>query len=166
MVAVGTVALALGMLSRPGDSDTVLLDAKPSAAADVAPVGPMLAGEPSSAAPSRSASPSPSRSKSPSPTGSRSSAAPSPTPSATATRPASSAPPKPKAPTLRYGDKGPEVEKMQRLLAEQGWYRGKINGRYDDRTAQAVDDFQEYNDIWGEWGEYGPKTRKALEGGG
>ncbi|MEU6862892.1 peptidoglycan-binding domain-containing protein [Streptomyces sp. NPDC046876] len=169
VLAVGTVALTLGMLSHSGESDTVLLDAKPSAeAVDVAPAGPTQ--PPTSAAPSRSAAPTASRSASksasPSSTASRSAAPQAAGPSPSASRPASSPPPPPKTPTLRYGDSGPEVEKMQRLLAAQGWYRGKINGRYDDRTARSVDDFQDAHDIWGEWGEYGPQTRKALEGTG
>ncbi|MFI5665421.1 peptidoglycan-binding protein [Streptomyces sp. NPDC051704] len=172
VVAVGTAALALGMLPRSGDSDTVLLDAKPSApAASVAPAGPTQPAatrSPSrsaSASASASASPSASKSASPSasPTASRSSAPPSPSPSTTPSRAPSSAPPK--APTLRYGDAGPEVEKMQRLLAGQGYYRGRINGKFDSRTENAVSDFQWQNGIDDDWGVYGPQTRQALEGG-
>ncbi|MGW2997629.1 peptidoglycan-binding domain-containing protein, partial [Streptomyces sp. NPDC001193] len=171
VVAVGTAALALGMLPRSGDSDTVLLDAKPSApAASVAPAGPTQPAatrspsRSSSASASASASPSASKSASPSasPTASRSSAPPSPSPSTTASRAPSSAPPK--APTLRYGDAGPEVEKMQRLLAGQGYYRGRINGKFDSRTENAVSDFQWQNGIDDDWGVYGPQTRQALEG--
>ncbi|WP_159045826.1 peptidoglycan-binding domain-containing protein [Streptomyces sp. WM6372] len=170
---MGTVALALGMLPHSGDSDTVLLDAKPSApAASVAPAGPTqptATHSPSrSASASASASPSASKSASPSasPTTSRSSAPPSPTPSASTSRAQSSPPPPPKAPTLRYGDSGPEVEKMQRLLAGRGLYRGKINGRFDDRTENAVSEFQWRNNIDEDWGVYGPETRRALEGTG
>ncbi|WP_158708596.1 peptidoglycan-binding domain-containing protein [Streptomyces sp. NRRL S-244] len=173
VVAVGTAALALGMLPRSGDSDTVLLDAKPSApAASVAPAGPTqpTATHSPSRSASASASPSPSASKSASPsaspTASRSSAPPSATPSASTSRAPSSPPPPPKAPTLRYGDSGPEVEKMQRLLAGQGLYRGKINGRFDDRTENAVSEFQWRNNIDDDWGVYGPETRRALEGTG
>ncbi|MFD7834957.1 peptidoglycan-binding protein [Streptomyces sp. NPDC059761] len=173
VVAVGTAALALGMLPRSGDSDTVLLDAKPSApAASVAPAGPTqpTATHSPSRSASASASPSPSASKSASPsaspTASRSSAPPSPTPSASTSRAPSSPPPPPKAPTLRYGDSGPEVEKMQRLLAGQGLYRGKINGKFDDRTENAVSEFQWRNNIDEDWGVYGPETRRALEGTG
>ncbi|MEV4194649.1 hypothetical protein AB0J65_25120, partial [Streptomyces toxytricini] len=55
VVAVGTVALAVGMLSRSVESDTVLLDAKPSApAASVLPTNPAESASPS-AAPTRSA---------------------------------------------------------------------------------------------------------------
>ncbi|MFF4100765.1 peptidoglycan-binding protein [Streptomyces sp. NPDC001903] len=173
VVAVGTAALALGMLPRSGDSDTVLLDAKPSApAASVAPAGPTQPAathSPSrSASASTSASPSASKSASPSasPTTSRSSAPPSPTTSTSPSRTQSSPPPAPKAPTLRYGDSGPEVEKMQRLLAGRGYYRGKINGKFDSRTENAVSDFQWQNGIDDDWGVYGPQTRQALEGTG
>lgn len=172
VVAVGTAALALGLLPHSGGSDSVLLDAKPSApAVDVAPAGPT---QPSSTvSPSRSASasgspsPSPSKSasRSASPSASRSSTPPSPTPSASASR-TPSAPAPPQAPTLRYGDSGPEVEKMQRLLTGQGLYRGRVSGKFDDRTENAVSEFQWRNNIDEDWGVYGPLTRRALEGTG
>ncbi|MEV0409733.1 peptidoglycan-binding protein [Streptomyces sp. NPDC050448] len=168
VVAVGTAALALGMLPRSGDSDTVLLDAKPSApAVSVAPAGPTQptsTGSPSRSA-SASASPSSSASKSASPSASPSASRTSapPTPSASSSRkPSTQAPP----PTLRYGDSGPEVEKMQRLLAGRGYYKGKVSGRFDDRTENAVSDFQWQNNIDEDWGVYGPETRRALEGTG
>ncbi|MFE2880922.1 peptidoglycan-binding protein [Streptomyces roseus] len=173
LVAVGSVALALGMLPHSGESDTVLLDAKPSApAASAVPVGPTqpaaTRGPSRSASPSASASPSPSASKSASPSASpsasRTSAPPSPTPSTSTSRPQSPPPPAPKGPTLRYGDSGPEVEKMQRLLAGRGYYRGRINGKFDSRTENAVSDFQWQNGIDDDWGVYGPQTRQALEG--
>lgn len=88
--------------------------------------------------PSPSASPSTSR-------------APSPTPPAA-------------APTLRYGDSGAEVEKLQRLLAARGLFTYKINGKFDWRVENAVSTFQYDNGIDEEWGVYGPLTRKALEG--
>ncbi|MEU6311788.1 peptidoglycan-binding domain-containing protein [Streptomyces sp. NPDC047014] len=69
------------------------------------------------------------------------------------------------APVLRYGDTGPEVEKLQRLLAGKGLYRGKFNGQFDWRVERAVSTFQFDRGIDGkEWGYYGPLTRKALEG--
>lgn len=167
VLAVGTVALTLGVLQHSGESDTVLLDAKPSAeAVNVPPVGPAQPTETPSASRSVSASSSASKSASPSRTASRSAAAQA-APSPSASRPASTPPPPPKAPTLKYGDSGPEVEKLQRLLAGQGLYRGKINSRFDDRTERAVSEFQWYNEIEGDpWGVYGPETRKALEGRG
>ncbi|MFD0267969.1 peptidoglycan-binding protein [Streptomyces sp. NPDC127106] len=170
VVAVGTAALALSMLPRSAESDTVLLDANPTGpASSVVPTDP--AETPSSAAPSPKASAArsatPSKSASPSPSASRSSApAASPSPSS-APRTASSSPAAPKGPTLRHGDSGPEVEKLQRLLAAQGLYRGRYTGKYDDRTENAVAWFQWENDIEGDpEGVYGPQTRKVLEGSG
>ncbi|MFK0253263.1 peptidoglycan-binding protein [Streptomyces sp. NPDC090445] len=167
VVAVGTATLALAMLPRSAESDTVLLDAKPTGpAASVVPTDP--AETPASAKPSpkASASKSAAPSKSASPTASRSSASASPSASS-ARRAASSPPAAPKAPTLKHGDSGSEVEKLQRLLAAQGLYRGKYNGKYDDRTENAVAWFQWENDIEGDpEGVYGPQTRKVLEGVG
>ncbi|MCZ4083942.1 peptidoglycan-binding domain-containing protein [Streptomyces antarcticus] len=68
-------------------------------------------------------------------------------------------------PTLRFGDSGADVEKLQRLLADQGLYRGRINGQFDSRVERAVSTFQFENGIDDEeWGVYGPVTRRALEG--
>ncbi|AXE26232.1 peptidoglycan-binding protein [Streptomyces globosus] len=171
VVAVGTVALAMGMLSRSVESDTVLLDAKPSApAASVLPTTPTESASPSAAptrSASRSASPRASKSASPSPTASAPStaaapAAPPTTPSPSRSATGSASPSK--APILRQGDSGPEVEKMQRLLAANGVYRGRITGRFDSRTKEAVAEFQWRNDIYDDgYGVYGPATRKALE---
>ncbi|MHC6628475.1 peptidoglycan-binding domain-containing protein [Streptomyces globosus] len=171
VVAVGTVALAMGMMSRSVESDTVLLDAKPSApAASVLPTSPAESASPSAAptrSASRSASPKASKSASPSPTASAPStaaapAAPPTTPSPGRSATGSASPSK--APVLRQGDSGPEVERMQRLLAADGVYGGRINGRFDSRTKEAVAEFQWRNDIWDDgYGVYGPATRKALE---
>ncbi|MBT2479834.1 peptidoglycan-binding protein [Streptomyces sp. ISL-94] len=168
MIAVGGTAAALWVLPTSSGSDTALLDAKASAPA------PGMAPAESSASPtasasgspsaSRSASPSASKSASPSPSASRSaSASPSPSPSASRSASPSSKPPA-EGPTLRYGDSGPEVEKLQRLLAARGLYSGKINGRFDGKVENAVSTFQYENDIDNEWGVYGPVTRRALEG--
>ncbi|MCM1971992.1 peptidoglycan-binding protein [Streptomyces sp. G1] len=57
------------------------------------------------------------------------------------------------------------MEKLQRLLAAQGIYHGKYDGRYGARTESAVSTFQAYNGIDEDpWGVYGPATRRALEG--
>ncbi|MCX4525673.1 MULTISPECIES: peptidoglycan-binding protein [unclassified Streptomyces] len=78
--------------------------------------------------------------------------------------PSSQAPP-PASRSLQYGDAGPEVERLQRLLASAHVYRGKFNGKFDDRTENAVSTFQWEHDIDEDpWGVYGPATRKALEG--
>lgn len=174
VVALGGTAMALWTMPDSSGDEVTLLDAKPSApVVSVAPADP-------SPTPSASASgPSPSASRSPSPSASRSaspSASPSPSRSASPSASASPSPsasrspsPKPstpaQGPTLRYGDSGAAVEKLQRLLADQGLYRGKINGRFDERVERAVSTFQFENGIDDEeWGVYGPVTRRALEG--
>ncbi|MFD9344094.1 peptidoglycan-binding protein [Streptomyces sp. NPDC060049] len=170
VVAFGAAALAVTAFAGSGEPETVLLDVKSSSPVisltQAAPSQSSAAPKPSPSAsrspsPSRSASPSPSASASPSP--SRSSApAPSPPPS-----PPSSPAPTPQAPgsTLRYGNSGPEVEKLQRLLAARGLYSGKFDGKYGSRTENSVSTFQWQNDIEGDdWGVYGPATRRALEG--
>ncbi|MCX5407550.1 peptidoglycan-binding protein [Streptomyces sp. NBC_00335] len=172
---IGVAVLVLRAFSGSGAPETTFLDAKPSSPlislTQVAPSQPAKStGPPPSTtpSPSRSASPSASASASPSRTPSRSttpSAAPSPTPSPTPSRSSAPTSRPPSAPTLRYGDSGPEVEKLQRLLAAQGIYRGKYDGKYGVRTESAVSTFQAYNDIDEDpWGVYGPATRRALEG--
>ncbi|WP_371591548.1 peptidoglycan-binding protein [Streptomyces sp. NBC_00513] len=67
-------------------------------------------------------------------------------------------------PTLRQGDSGAEVRKLQRLLAARGVYKGEINGQFDKRLRTAVSQFQKDQGIRVDnWGTYGPKTRKVLE---
>ncbi|MEU9033089.1 peptidoglycan-binding domain-containing protein [Streptomyces sp. NPDC048383] len=179
LVVAGAVAAALGFTGS-GTDDRALTDPKPSApAVSVVPVDPSGPSEeassptpsPSTSA-SRSASPSASRSASPSasPSTSRSSAPPSPSTSASPSAsppPSSAAPPPPalQAPTLRYGDSGAEVEKLQRLLAEQGLYRGRLDGKFGRSVRSAVQDLQMEFGIYDDpWGVYGPATRRALEG--
>ncbi|MEJ8644545.1 peptidoglycan-binding domain-containing protein [Streptomyces sp. MS1.HAVA.3] len=90
--------------------------------------------------------------------------APFPSPSPSASR-SSSPPPPAQAAILRYGDSGPEVERLQRLLAAQGLYRGKFDGEFGWRVERALSDFQYDRGIDDqEWGFYGPVTRKELEG--
>nr|WSX52065.1 peptidoglycan-binding protein [Streptomyces sp. NBC_00974] len=166
VIVSGAVALALTAFSGSDDPEVTLLDGKPSdpviSLTQAAPSQSSASAKPSPS-PSRSASPSrsPSPSATPSATPSRSSApAATPTPS----RP-SSPPPAPQAPVLRYGDSGPEVEDLQRRLAAQGVYSGKIDGKYGSRTENAVSTFQWQNEIEGDdWGVYGPETRRVLEG--
>lgn len=168
-VALSGTAVAVWVLPASTDGDATLLDAKASApAVSAAPVAP--SGSPSNGSASPSASKSPTASKSaspsasPSPSRSASSAPPSPSASPSASR-SSSSPPPAQAPVLRYGDSGPEVEKLQRLLAAQGLYRGKFHGKFDWRVEEALSDFQYDHRIDPqEWGVYGPLTRKALEG--
>ncbi|MFZ3469963.1 peptidoglycan-binding domain-containing protein [Streptomyces sp. 4.24] len=168
VVVFGAAALALTAFAGSDEPETTLLDAKPSSPVisltEVAPSQSSASAKPS---PSASRSPSPTRSPSPSATPSPSptrSSAPSPSPTPSPSRP-STPPPAPLAPTLRYGDSGAEVEKLQRLLAARGVYSGKFDGKYGTRTENAVSTFQWQNDIEGDdWGVYGPATRRALEG--
>ncbi|MEU8434575.1 peptidoglycan-binding domain-containing protein [Streptomyces sp. NPDC029216] len=174
VVVAGVVALALGLFTGSGKDGTALADPGPSvpvageAPADPSqtPAGPSESAS-SSASPSASASASRSASPSASPSASRTSAAPSPSASASApktTKPV--APPPPAKPaTLRPGDSGPEVLKLQRLLSDQGLYDGRFDGRYGRAVERAVEDFQvEYGVYEDPWGVYGPATRRALEG--
>ncbi|MEU6755794.1 peptidoglycan-binding domain-containing protein [Streptomyces sp. NPDC046685] len=167
VVALSGTAVAVWVLPSSAGSDSALRDAKASApAVSPAPTAPTAPSTPGSASPSASPSPSPSKSASPSPSPSpsRSSAPPSPSPSPSASRSASpSAPPAASGPTLRHGDSGPEVQKLQQLLTARGLYDGKLNGKYDWRVENAVSTFQYNNDIDEEWGVYGPITRRALE---
>ncbi|MFD3539342.1 peptidoglycan-binding protein [Streptomyces sp. NPDC058662] len=179
-VALGGTALALWALPGSGDGGTARLDAAasapPSSAAPAVPSPDPTAGPTGpSASPSASASasPSPSASRSASPSASpspsvssSSSASPSRTPSPSASRAPSSSPPRPApGPTLRYGDSGAEVEKLQRLLAAEGLYQGRVHGKFDWRVENAVSTFQYESGIDDEeWGVYGPVTRQALEG--
>ncbi|MCY0935260.1 peptidoglycan-binding domain-containing protein [Streptomyces sp. H34-S4] len=172
LAVIGAAVLALTAFSGSDAPETALLDAKPSSPViSLTQVAPSRSAESAAPTPSPSRSSSPSRSASPSP-----SPSPSPTPSRSATRSASPSPtpsrsaapstrPPAQGPTLQYGDSGPEVEKLQRLLAAQGIYHGKFDGRYGSRTESAVSTFQAYNDIDEDpWGVYGPATRRALEG--
>ncbi|MFD9338618.1 peptidoglycan-binding protein [Streptomyces sp. NPDC060028] len=170
-LAVAALGTGVAMALLPGSDEpaTALPDAKPSVpvasapgASTPAPPSPSPSRSPS---PSASASASRSPSPSPSPSASRTSAPPSPSPSPTPSRSVSPPPPPAQAPTLKYGDSGPEVEKLQRLLAAKRLYRGRIDGKYGDRVEEAVSTFQWDNNIDKDpWGVYGPATRAALEG--
>ncbi|MDD3335386.1 MAG: peptidoglycan-binding domain-containing protein [Eubacteriales bacterium] len=52
--------------------------------------------------------------------------------------------PNPDYQTLRVGDKGDEVLKLQQKLADYGYYTGELDGRYGNQSRQAVERFQ-YN---------------------
>lgn len=178
LAVIGAAVLALTAFSGSDAPETELLEAKPSSPViSLTQVAPSRSAESAAPAPSPSRSSSPSRSASASASASPSpSPSPSPTPSRSSTRSASPSPtpsrsaapstrPPAQGPTLQYGDSGSEVEKLQRLLAAQGIYHGKFDGRYGSRTESAVSTFQAYNDIDEDpWGVYGPATRRALEG--
>ncbi|MGW7124945.1 peptidoglycan-binding domain-containing protein [Streptomyces sp. NPDC054901] len=172
VIAVGGTAMALLAPDSSGN-DVMLSEIRPSApvASTIAPVpSPTLSVQASGH------SPSPSASRSPSPSASRVSpsaspasslpAAPStpPSPSPIVDRLPSHEPPPSQAPILRFGDSGPEVERLQRLLARKGLYKGKIHGRFDRGVRQALSKFQLALGIEDDgWGTYDPSTRRALE---
>lgn len=69
---------------------------------------------------------------------------------------------------LGKGAEGEDVNKLQELLKQLGYYQGEINGIYDNSTIEAVFKFQkEYNVVntpnqYGA-GFFGNKTKQALE---
>ncbi|MCX4708491.1 peptidoglycan-binding protein [Streptomyces griseus] len=181
---VGTAAFAGGLFGGDDSRDEALPEATTSVpdtedepAASVAP-SPSASAAPSrtpSASATPSASPSasaaPTRSQEPTPTATASA---SPTASAPATPDggggASSAPPAeaPPAelagPSLRPGDRGPEVAELQNRLMEVWLYSGPSDANYNDRVENAVAVYQSYKAIQGDpAGVYGPHTRRALE---
>ncbi|MGQ4448128.1 peptidoglycan-binding protein [Streptomyces griseus] len=181
---VGTAAFAGGLFGGDDSRDEALPEATTSVpdtedepAASVAP-SPSASAAPSrtpSASATPSASPSasaaPTRSQEPTPTATASA---SPTASAPATPDggggASSAPPAeaPPAelagPSLRPGDRGPEVAELQNRLMEVWLYSGPSDANYNGRVENAVAVYQSYKAIQGDpAGVYGPNTRRALE---
>jgi len=69
--------------------------------------------------------------------------------------------------TLEKGDKGGDVEKMQRFLQDQGFFKEKDFGTFGKKTQKAVFEFQvKYNIVESEddvgAGIWGPKTRKKA----
>ena len=67
---------------------------------------------------------------------------------------------------LTDGSSGKKVETLQRRLIELGWMDGKVTGKYDAATEQAVRAFQrKTKDLW-EDGIAGPDTLRALYSSG
>ena len=64
---------------------------------------------------------------------------------------------------MRPGDKGDDVKALQQLLANYGYYTGKIDGVYGSGTTAAVTKFQRYNDLKKD-GKAGPNTMAKLTG--
>lgn len=48
---------------------------------------------------------------------------------------------------IRYGSRGDEVKKVQKLLADTGYYAGQIDGIFGGETFAAVKEFQTYNGL-------------------
>ncbi|MFK8912655.1 peptidoglycan-binding protein, partial [Streptomyces sp. YS-3] len=68
------------------------------------------------------------------------------------------------APVLRRGDSGPEVAELQDRLAQLTIYNGRIDGRFNSKTENAVRTYQSYMGLESDPpGVYGPETRRALE---
>ncbi|MFI7329534.1 peptidoglycan-binding protein [Streptomyces rubiginosohelvolus] len=183
VAAVGTAAFAGGLFGGDDSGDEALpeatasvLDTEDEPAASVAP-SPSASAAPSrtpsrSAAPSASpsASASPTKSREPSPTASTSasptaSASPTPQDGGASTSSPSAAPPAGFAgPSLRPGDRGPEVGVLQNRLREVWLYSGPSDQYYSERVENAVAVYQSYKAIQGDpVGVYGPDTRRALE---
>jgi peptidoglycan hydrolase-like protein with peptidoglycan-binding domain len=65
--------------------------------------------------------------------------------------------------TLRQGSHGPEVERLQRLLHQHGYYGGAIDGDFGWRTHVAVTKYQDDAGLTAD-GAVGPDTWRSLEG--
>ncbi|MFI6276677.1 peptidoglycan-binding protein [Streptomyces sp. NPDC050988] len=128
-----------------------------------------------SPSPSSSPTESSSASATPSPTRSTASAAP-PRPTATTRAPSSTAAPtptttQPSTPpekvepvTLRRGDEGPEVTELQQRLQQVALFTGNPDGDYDNKTENAVRNYQLTRGIDNEdTGTYDKETRTRLE---
>jgi hypothetical protein len=95
------------------------------------------------------------------------SAAPAPTtttqPAATTTAPTTTTAPPPALPTvtLKPGDTGPQVKRLQRALTRLGYSTGKIDGSYGPGTKAAVAAFQKAAGLTAD-GVVGPATLAAL----
>jgi len=64
--------------------------------------------------------------------------------------------------TLKPGDTGTQVKRLQRTLASLGYSAGKADGSYGPGTKQAVVDFQTAQGLTAD-GIVGPKTLAALQ---
>jgi hypothetical protein len=74
------------------------------------------------------------------------------------TTPAAAAP----TTTLAFGDKGPQVKKLQQALKQLGYYNGKVDGDYGPATKAAVEKFQQDAGLAVD-GIVGAKTLSALK---
>ena len=172
VVAAGV--LATGLLSsaaeQPGRDHALPLAPTSAPAADPTKPVPPSAESPtrSSAAPStkpRVAAPPPSPAR-------RSSEPPSsspPPPTARATGSVRTTPPPRREPTahpvLAEGDEGPQVAELQERLAQLHLYAGEPDGAYTRQVRDAVARYQWARGLTDDPpGEYGPETRRSLEG--
>ena len=65
--------------------------------------------------------------------------------------------------TVKKGDKGDDVKKVQQRLADLGYYSGSVSGKFDDATETAVKAFQKKNKL-SQDGVCGAQTRTVLFG--
>ena len=68
-------------------------------------------------------------------------------------------------PTLRQNDEGPPVRQLQEVLAFWGYYQSRIDGRYGQRTVDAVVEWQKALaplNVGVPDGEYGARTHAAA----
>jgi hypothetical protein len=63
--------------------------------------------------------------------------------------------------TLKPGDTGVEVKRLQRALAQLGYSVGKVDGDYGTATKTALEQFQTASNLTAD-GLFGPATRTAL----
>ncbi|MFC7935513.1 peptidoglycan-binding protein [Streptomyces sp. NPDC057387] len=187
VVVVGAAGYASGLFSydtpsrdgampdevRASVPDASTSETSPSAEPSASSVSPTPS---ASASSSESASPSASASASASPSPSPSSASPTPSRSAEPTQ-STSAPGADASqeseddegdpgggPTLRRGDRGPEVVELQQRLTQKWMYWGDLNGNYNRQVEDAVRQYQwEYGIHTDGVGVYGPDTRRSLE---
>jgi hypothetical protein len=157
--AAGVCIVAGVAAALSGSGPARLAPPSPTVSADLLPTGAAApSGEPSGAAasagsavPSRSA---PGGSAVTVPTGAASSPGASPTVAGNAAAPG----------TLRPGDGGAAVSTLQERLRRADCYHGRQSGSYDQKTANAVAQFQQEYGVRGDpSGVYGPNTRAALE---
>jgi hypothetical protein len=81
------------------------------------------------------------------------------TPTTTPTTPAATPAP---TTTLKPGDTGAQVKRLQRALAVLGYSPGKVDGSYGPATKKALTRFQQANKLTAD-GIFGPKTLKKLK---
>ncbi len=67
--------------------------------------------------------------------------------------------------TVRNGDTGPNVSRLQELLKAQGFYTGNVDGKFGAGTQTAVSAFQSSKGVKAD-GVVGPQTWALLEAGG
>ncbi|SDO22329.1 Putative peptidoglycan binding domain-containing protein [Streptomyces sp. cf386] len=179
LVAVVTAAgLASGMLTYEKPTrDTALPDevrasipapSTSEASQEPSPAGPSTQAAPPSvsASPTESAPPSPSRtSASPSPSRSTEPTTTPSTPAASASQEESAAAREPTPPTLRRGDRGPEVTELELRLTQLGLYTREARGNYNEGVEDAVTRYQWARGVEPEeeYGVYDLATREMLE---